>query len=85
MRRNFGGAAPLFALVFITVSLADMTRVRADVDAAQVNMAYADGYTGADGQFHAWEHRSDAEGFRAGHADKYRPWRHDDPRHKDDH
>ena len=50
-----------------------------------VTIAYADGYTGTDGQFHAWEHRSDAEGFRAQHADKYRPWRHDDPRHKNDH
>ena len=62
-----------------------VSEAAADLDPAQVTIAYADGYTGTDGQFHAWEHRSDAEGFRAQHADKYRPWRHDDPRHKNDH
>jgi hypothetical protein len=38
---------------------------------------------GADHQFHAWEHRADAEEFRAKHLDKYHPWRHDDTHHKD--
>lgn len=58
---------------------------RAEVDVAQISLAYSDGYMGTDGQFHAWEHRSDAENIRAKHSDKYRPWRHDDSRHKDDH
>ena len=53
------------------------------LEASQVTVAYADGYTGADGQFHAWESRADAQDFRAKHADQYRSWRHDDPRHKD--
>ena len=48
-----------------------------------MTVAYADGYMGTDGQFHAWEHRSDAEAFRAHYADKYRPWRHDDSRHQE--
>ena len=48
---------------------------------SDVAIAYADGYMGADHQFHAWEHRSDAQEFRAHHADMYRAWRHDDPRH----
>ena len=52
-------------------------------DINQVSVAYADGYTGTDHQFHAWEHRADAEEFRAKHLDRYRAWRHDDPRHKD--
>jgi len=67
------------------VLLAGAGIARADVDSAQITLAYADGYMGTDGQFHAWEHRSDAEDIRAKHADKYRPWRHDDPRHKADH
>ena len=53
------------------------------VEASQVTVAYADGYTGTDGQFHAWDSRADAQEFRAKHADQYRAWRHDDPRHKD--
>ena len=48
---------------------------------SDVTVAYADGYIGTDNQFHAWEHRADAEQFRAHHADQYHPWRHDDPRH----
>jgi hypothetical protein len=71
----------VFAIALVSIAGA----AHADVDAAQIKIAYSDGYTGADGQFHAWDHRSDAEGFRAKHADLYRPWRHDDPRHKDDH
>ena len=50
---------------------------------SEVTIAYADGYMGADHQFHAWEHRADAEEFRAKHLDKYHPWRHDDTHHKD--
>jgi hypothetical protein len=68
------------ALMLSTAGIA-----HADIDAAQVNVAYVDGYMGVDGQFHAWEHRSDAENMRAKHPDKYKPWRHDDPRHRDDH
>jgi len=48
---------------------------------SDVVIAYADGYMGTDHQFHAWEHRANAEEFRAHHADQYRAWRHDDPRH----
>jgi hypothetical protein len=80
MRNKFKKAA-------LTVMLATFTSIgvaRADINPEQVARAYSDGYTGADGQFHVWEHRSDAESIRAHHADKYRPWRHDDPRHKDD-
>ena len=54
------------------------------LEASQITVAYADGYTGTDGQFHAWDSRADAQEFRAKHADQYRAWRHDDPRHKDD-
>jgi hypothetical protein len=50
----------------------------------QVDVAYADGYMGTDHQFHAWEHRADAEEFRAKHIDRYHAWRHDDPRHAHD-
>lgn len=50
---------------------------------SDVSVAYADGYMGTDNQFHAWEHRADAEEYRAKHADNYKSWRHDDPRHKD--
>jgi hypothetical protein len=49
----------------------------------QVTVGYSDGYMGADHQFHAWEHRADAEEFRAKHLDKYHPWRHDDTHHKE--
>ena len=59
-----------------TLSLAAFAYQESDVA-----MAYADGYMGTDHQFHAWEHRADAQDFRAHHADLYHPWRHDDPRH----
>ena len=48
---------------------------------SDVSIAYADGYMGTDHQIHAWDHRTDAQEFRAKHADQYRAWRHDDPRH----
>jgi len=54
-------------------------------DSSKATLAYTDGYVGTDNQFHAWEHRSDAEDFRAHHMDQYRPWRHDDPLHHDNH
>jgi hypothetical protein len=73
------------ALSVMLATFASIGTARADFDPSQVTVAYSDGYMGTDGQFHAWEHRSDAESIRASHADKYRPWRHDDPRHKDDH
>jgi hypothetical protein len=50
-----------------------------------VAVGYSDGYMGTDHQFHEWEHRSDAEAYRAKKADQYRAWKHDDPRHHDDH
>jgi hypothetical protein len=71
----------LFASVAIAASLSLPAFAFQDSD---VSMAYADGYMGTDNQFHAWEHRADAQDFRAHHADKYRPWRHDDPRHAQD-
>ena len=52
---------------------------------SDVSVAYSDGYMGTDNQFHAWEHRADAEEYRSKHGDAYRAWRHDDPRHKDGH
>ena len=52
---------------------------------SDVSVAFADGYMGTDNQFHVWEHRSDAEEYRAKHGDNYKAWRHDDPRHKDGH
>jgi hypothetical protein len=73
-----GGATVVLALS-ITVAAAV-----AEIDAASVKVAYADGFVGTDGQFHGWESRYDAQNFRAKHADLYHPWRHDDPRHKDD-
>ena len=72
------------AALALTGSLAVLgTAYAADFDINQVSVAYADGYTGTDHQFHAWEHRADAEEFRSKHIDRYRPWRHDDPHHKD--
>jgi hypothetical protein len=78
MRRKIKVAAVAIALAgFSLCGIA-----RAAVEESSVTVAYADGYMGTDGQFHAWEHRSDAEEFRAHHADKYHPWRHDDSRHQ---
>lgn len=76
--RKFSVAA---AVVAASLSLASAAIA---VEASQITVAYADGYTGTDGQFHAWESRADAQEYRAKHADNYRAWRHDDPRHKDD-
>jgi hypothetical protein len=50
-----------------------------------VVVGYSDGYTGHDNQFHAWEHRADAEAYRSKHGDEYRAWKHDDSRHHDNH
>jgi len=72
------GAATIALTFSITLGAAV-----AEVDPAVVTIAYADGFMGTDGQFHAWESRSDAQNFRAKHADQYHPWRHDDPRHKE--
>src|ERR1700739_5108529 len=73
------------AALALTGSLAVLGTAYADdaFNVDQVTVAYSDGYMGADHQFHAWEHRADAEEFRAKHLDKYHPWRHDDTRHKD--
>lgn len=67
----------------ILVAGLSMAGAAVALEASQVTAAYADGYTGTDGQFHPWESRADAQEFRAKHADQYRAWRHDDPRHKD--
>jgi hypothetical protein len=69
------------AIVIAGVSLATAAVA---LEASEVSLAYADGYVGTDNQFHPWEHRADAMDFRAKHEDKYRAWRHDDPRHKDE-
>jgi hypothetical protein len=73
------------AALALTGSLAVLGTAYADdsFDVNQVSVAYSDGYMGTDHQFHAWEHRADAEEFRAKHLDRYHPWRHDDPHHKD--
>ncbi|MES2253428.1 MAG: hypothetical protein V4559_00155 [Pseudomonadota bacterium] len=68
----------------IVVAGLSMAGAAVALEASQVTVAYADGYTGTDGQFHAWESRADAQEFRAKHADQYRAWRHDDSRHKND-
>ena len=72
----------------LTASLAALgTAYAADRDGFDVNqvvVAYSDGYTGTDNQFHAWEHRADAQELRAEHLDKYRPWAHDDKHHPHD-
>ncbi|HKD48212.1 MAG TPA: hypothetical protein VKB67_11050 [Rhizomicrobium sp.] len=80
MRTKFGA----LALAIVTTTVMGTSMVRADVDPDQVKVAYADGYMATDGQFHAWEHRADAEQFRAKHLDRYHPWRHDAPGHKND-
>ena len=70
------------ALAFSGLLLGGPGNVRAaDFNPDTVTVGYVDGYMGADHQFHAWEHRSDAESFRAKHDDLYHPWRHDDPKH----
>jgi hypothetical protein len=65
----------------LAVAAASVTTAAFAFEEGSVSIAFADGYMGTDHQFHAWEHRADAEQFRAKHADMYRAWRHDDPRH----
>jgi hypothetical protein len=74
------------AIALAGLSLVGVGAANADdaFDVSKVVAGYADGYVGADQQFHAWEHRADAEEYRAKHGDQYRAWRHDDPRHKND-
>ena len=72
------------ALALAAASLAGAGAANAFQD-SDVSVAFADGYMGTDHQFHAWEHRADAEEYRSKHADSYKAWRHDDPRHKDEH
>ncbi len=79
--RNTSKIAAAAAVVIAGLSLAGAAVA---LEASQVTIAFADGYTGTDGQFHAWDSRADAMEFRAKHTDKYRAWRHDDPRHKDE-
>lgn len=54
-------------------------------DLGNVVVGYSDGYMGRDHQFHRWEHRADAQAYRAAHTNEYRAYRHDDPRHRDNH
>jgi hypothetical protein len=72
----------------LTASIAAVgTAYAADRDGFDVNqvvVAYADGYTGTDNQFHAWQHKADAQETRAEHLDRYRPWMHDDKHHAND-
>jgi hypothetical protein len=75
-------SAAMAALAFSGLILGGLGNVRAaDLDLNAVTVGYTDGYMGTDHQFHAWEHRSDAESFRYKHANLYHPRRHDDPRH----
>ena len=85
MREKSIGMTRLFVVTILLASLLDASVAYADFDLTQVTTGYADGYTGADAHFHAWEHRSDAESFRVKFGDNYHPWRHDDSRHKDHH
>ena len=62
------------------IQLANAQEVTFDI--GNVSVGYADGYMDRNRQFHPWEHRADGEQFRAKHADQYRAWRHDDPRHR---
>jgi hypothetical protein len=68
-------------LIASVAAIASMSLPAFAYQDSDVAVAYADGYMGTDNQFHAWERRADAQDFRAHHADKYHPWRHDDPRH----
>ena len=74
----------IIAVTLAGLSLAGLASASA-FQQSDVAVAYADGYMGNDHQFHEWEHRADAQEFRAKHPDQYRAWRHDDPRHRDDH
>ncbi len=58
----------IMAAAAIVIAGLSLAGAAAALEASQVSVAYADGYTGTDGQFHPWEHRSDAVEFRANHA-----------------
>ena len=87
MRTHLKIAAVAMALA--GMSLAGLGAANAAVgvafDVGNVAVGYTDGYMGTDHQYHRWAHASDAAHFRAAHADQYHGWRHDDPKHRDDH
>ena len=66
---SFASAAPANAAIGIAF------------DIGNVAVGYTDGYMDNDHQYHRWEHRSDAEQYRAAHMDRYHAYRHDDQRH----
>ena len=73
------------ALVGISLAGLQLTNAQeVTFDVGNVSVGYADGYMDNNHQFHQWGHRADAEQYRREHGDKYRAWRHGDPRHHDD-
>ena len=54
-------------------------------DIGNVAVGYSDGYYDNDHHWHRWAHHADATHYRAAHADQYHTWRHNDPKHRDDH
>lgn len=85
MRISLKVATMAIALAGTSLAGLGVANADGDFDIGVVAVGYADGYMGTDHQFHEWEHRADAEAYRAKKADQYRAWKHDDPRHHDDH
>ncbi len=53
-------------------------------DIGNVAIGYSDGYWDNDHHWHKWAHRADMTRYQKEHADNYRTWRHDDPKHHED-
>jgi hypothetical protein len=86
MRMTLKIATVTATLVGLSLMGAGIANAAGEVtfDIGNVAVGYADGYMDNNHQYHQWEHRADAEQYRREHADKYRAWRHGDPRHHDD-
>jgi hypothetical protein len=81
--------ATTIAITLAVATLAVGNPVNAAVgvsfDIGNVAVGYSDGYYDNDRHWHRWAHRADATHYRAAHADQYHTWRHDDPKHPDNH
>src|ERR1035437_10206161 len=59
------------ALVGISLAGLQLTNAQeVTFDMGNVSVAFADGYIDRNNQFHHWEHRTDAEQYRAKHTDQ---------------
>jgi hypothetical protein len=82
--RNGKSAAMIVAVGIALAASGSANAASVAIDFGNVSVGYADGYRDANNGWHSWR-KADATRYRKAHAEQYHAWRHDDPRHRDEH